>query len=164
MLDELLGLSVGPGKLTLLQMSLRAVIVFVATLILTRVAHKRFLSKMSTFDAVLGFVLASVLARAINGSGNFFPTLGCGFVLVLLHRFLAMLAFHSETICKWIKGHTSEVVRNGEMNLEVMRAHGISEGDIMEEARLNGQVLELREIKVATLERNGQVSVVPEKK
>jgi len=42
-----------------------------------------------------------------------------------------------------------------------MKAHKISEHDLMEEARLNGPVLEIADIRQATIERNGQVSVVP---
>jgi uncharacterized membrane protein YcaP (DUF421 family) len=38
----------------------------------------------------------------------------------------------------------------------------ISESDLLEEARLNGQVNKLDEIKTANLERSGEISVIPE--
>ena len=84
--EPLLGLGAEPKDLTFLQISLRGVIVFLATLIMVRLGHKRSLSRKTAFDAVLIVILASVLSRAINGSAAFFATLGGGLVLVLLHR------------------------------------------------------------------------------
>src|SRR5213083_1191 len=92
--ETLLGLSVEPKNLTFVQISLRGIIVFVAALAMVRLGHKRSLSHKTPFDAVLLVILASVLSRAINGSAAFFATLGGGLVLVLLHRLLALIAFH----------------------------------------------------------------------
>src|SRR5207248_3777938 len=91
----LLGLGAEPKDLTFIQISLRGIIVFVATLAMVRLGHKRSLSHKTPFDAVLLVILASVLSRAINGSAAFFATLGGGVVLVLLHRLFAYLAFYS---------------------------------------------------------------------
>jgi len=38
----------------------------------------------------------------------------------------------------------------------------ISEKDLLEEARLNGKILDLKDIQLATLERNGKVSIIPQ--
>src|SRR4029450_2894810 len=88
-LESLLGLGRDAAALTFVQISLRGVVVFVAALVIVRFGDRRFLSQKTAFDAVLGFVLASMLARAVNGTAAFFPTLGGGFVLVVLHRLLA---------------------------------------------------------------------------
>src|SRR5947199_10480421 len=93
--EPLLGLGVKPEDLTFVQISLRGVVVFIATLIMVRLGHKRSLSRKTAFDAVLLVILASVLSRAINGSAAFFATLGGGLLLVLLHPLLAFIAFHS---------------------------------------------------------------------
>ena len=69
----LLGLGVEPKDLTFVQISLRGVIVFLATLVMIRLGHKRSLSRKTAFDAVLIVILASVLSRAINGSAAFLP-------------------------------------------------------------------------------------------
>ena len=87
----LLGLGRDATSLTFLQISLRGVIVFFAALVIVRCGDRRFLSQKTAFDAVLGFILASMLARAVNGTAAFLPTLGGGFVLVMLHRALAVL-------------------------------------------------------------------------
>ena len=50
---QLLGLGARPEELTFFQISLRGVVVFIATLIMVRLGHKRSLSRKTTFDAVL---------------------------------------------------------------------------------------------------------------
>src|SRR5437016_12474250 len=97
-LEALLGLGREATSLTFLQISLRGVIVFVSALVIVRFGDRRFLSQKTAFDAVLGFILASMLARAVNGTAAFFPTLGGGFVLVMLHRALAYLSRRSHAV------------------------------------------------------------------
>src|ERR1041384_5594080 len=93
---QLLGLNVEPRDLNFFQISLRGAIVLVFTLILVRLGDRRSLSKKSAFDAALLIILASVLARAVNGSAAFFATLGGSAVLVALHRGLAFLCERSD--------------------------------------------------------------------
>jgi uncharacterized membrane protein YcaP (DUF421 family) len=156
-----MGLGLEPKDLTFIQISLRAIIVFLVSLVVIRVANRRFLAKMSAFDTLLGFILASMLARAVNGSAAFFPTLGAGFVLVALHAVIASLSFRWAWIGLLVKGRSGILVKNGTVDPVLMRRHKIPEHDLMEEARLHGAVLELGDIRQATIERNGQVSVVP---
>src|SRR3954454_23680610 len=103
-LKDILGLGLEPKDLTFIQISLRGIIVFIVSLAMVRVANKRFLAKMSAFDAILGFILASMLARAVNGSAAFFPTLGGGFVLVAIHALLAELSFRFHKVGLLVKG------------------------------------------------------------
>jgi uncharacterized membrane protein YcaP (DUF421 family) len=90
--QKILGIGLEPKDLNYLHVALRGIIVFIAALIILRVGNKRFLSKMSAFDAILGFILASMLARAVNGSASFLPTLAGGFVLIGIHWLLAVIA------------------------------------------------------------------------
>jgi uncharacterized membrane protein YcaP (DUF421 family) len=160
-LKEILGLGLEPKDLTFIQISLRGIIVFIVSLVMVRLGNKRFLARMSAFDAILGFILASMLARAVNGSASFFPTLGGGFVLVWLHSLLAALSFRWQWLGYLVKGKPDVLVNEGKADPERMRVNKISKHDLMEEARLNGQVLEISDIRRGTIERNGQVSIVP---
>jgi uncharacterized membrane protein YcaP (DUF421 family) len=159
-MKELLGLGIEAKDLGVLQVCIRGIIVFLAVLIMVRVGHKRFMSRMTAFDAVLGFILASALARAINGSAPFLPTLVVGFVLVLFHRLLSALAFYSERIGSLIKGHANVIIEGGKPNEKALRAHKISKNDVLEEARMNGGLMEIEKIQRATLERNGKISII----
>jgi len=159
-LYQALGLDSEPKDLTVSQVCLRAVLVFIASLIIVRLGHKRFLSKMSAVDVILGFVLASMLARAINGSGPFVPTLIGGLVLVILHRILSGIAFYSPRFGSLIKGNAEILVRDGTADELAMKKHKVSKDDLLEELRLQGSCKELQQVKMATLERSGEISVV----
>src|SRR5438270_13014545 len=105
----LLGLGLEPKDLTFVQISLRGIIVFLATLIMIRLGHKRSLARKTAFDAVLIVILASVLSRAINGSAAFFATLGGSVVTVMVHRLFAFIAYHSHTL-RWLLNRRPDVL------------------------------------------------------
>jgi uncharacterized membrane protein YcaP (DUF421 family) len=163
-MSDILGLGLQPKDLGILQVSLRGIIVFIAALVMVRLADRRFLAKMSAFDVILGFVLASMLARAINGSAPFLPTFAGGFVLVFLHRIIATISFYSDRFGVLVKGDAEILVANGVRQPAPLRHHKITEKDLLEELRLNGNLETLENVQAATLERNGMVSVVFSKK
>ena len=103
LLHTLLGIGTEPRALTFLQVSIRGVIVFIATLIMMRLGSKRSLAEKTAFDAVFMVIIGSMLARAINGSEAFFPTLGAGFVLVLLHRLFGVAASIRMLLESWLR-------------------------------------------------------------
>src|SRR5919197_3393645 len=156
----LLGLSAEPKELTLLQVTLRGIIVFVATLIMVRLASKRSLADKTAFDTALMVIIASALARAVNGSAAFFPTLGGGFVLVILHRALAIAADYSHPFGMLIKGKPAVLVQNGRLLRKSMHINHISEHDLEEDMRLNAATEDLSKIRVARIERSGDISFI----
>ena len=158
--NSLLGLKANPQNLTFLQISLRGATVFVAALVMVRMGDKRFLSKKTAFDAILGFILASMLARAVNGSVSFFPTLGGGFMLVGLHRTMAWLARKSHRFGNLVKGRCDLLIQDGRVVEGAMRQNNLSEHDLLEDLRLNGNVDDPQTVRAAFVERNGQISVV----
>jgi uncharacterized membrane protein YcaP (DUF421 family) len=159
-LDAVLGLGREAGDLTFLQISLRGVIVFVATARHRPVWRSPLLSQKTAFDAVLGFILASMLARAVNGTSAFFPTLGGGFVLVALHRILAYWSRRSHAFGLLIKGRSDVIVRDGAIDESAAHRNRLSEHDILEDVRLNGNVARYVTSCWRCLERNGDISVV----
>jgi len=159
-IDAMLGLGRDAAALTFTQVSLRGVIVFVSALVIVRCGDRRFLSQKTAFDAVLGFILASMLARAVNGTASFFPTIGGGFVLVMLHRWLAYWSSRNHALGFLIKGRSDAIVRDGQLDEPLARRNRLSEHDLMEEFRLNGNISDMRDVALAVFERNGQISVV----
>ena len=154
----ILGLGLEPKELTFLQISLRAVVVFLATLIMIRFGHKRSLSRKTGFDAVLMVILASVLSRAINGSAAFFATLGGGVILVLVHRLFALIAFHSHTFGVLIKGRPELIIDDGDLILQTMHRNHISKHDVEEDMRLSAKTEDLSDIGKGYVERSGDIS------
>lgn len=91
-LHALFGEGLPSTQLSYGQVLLRAVVVFFATLATVRVANNRFFANKTAFDFILGLILASMMARAINGTERLGPTLLASFVLAPLHRRLGWLA------------------------------------------------------------------------
>lgn len=154
-----LGDGLPAGQLSFAQVLARAVLIFFVTLLVVRIGDKRFFAKRTAFDLTLGLVLASMMARAINGPERIVPTIAAGFVLVLLHSFMGKLA------CRWprlgglIKGSSQTLVEDGRVDKSMMRRHHMGDDDLAEELRLHG-LADATGVKLARLERNGGVSVI----
>jgi len=67
------------------QMSLRAAVVYGATVLIVRMGKKRFMSQATAFDVILGIMLGSMVSRAIAGAAPFVPTLAASAALVVVH-------------------------------------------------------------------------------
>lgn len=143
------------------QMLIRATIVYIAALLMVRLGDKRFFGKSTAFDVILGIVFGSVVSRAITGSAPFFPTLVAGFTLVMLHWVLATAAFHSDWFGDVVKGHSRILVKDGEILWDEMRRSNISHKDLLRELRLRSQTQNLDQVRIAQLERSGDISVIP---
>jgi len=159
-LHNLVGIGTEPRNLTFLQVSVRGVIVFIATLIMVRLGSKRSLAEKTAFDAVFIVIIGSMLARAINGSEAFFATLAAGFVLVFLHRLFGIAAYYSHTFGILVKGKPVRLVQEGKLQQPNMRWEHISKHDLEEDMRLDAKTEDLSKIQVARLERSGDISFI----
>jgi uncharacterized membrane protein YcaP (DUF421 family) len=159
-IDELLGLHTAPADLDLQQMAWRALVVFIVGVALVRLADRRFLGRNAGFDMLLGIVLGSVLSRAVNGQAAFFPTLGASALLVLFHRLLGAAACRSHLLSQLIKGQALPLVHDGKADTAALRKAHMSDDDLEENLRLNGNVESVEAVREARLERNGSVSVI----
>jgi uncharacterized membrane protein YcaP (DUF421 family) len=160
-INVLLGL--GEETLLLWQMGIRTFVVYLAAIALVRLGEKRFLGKYAALDVILGFVLGSILSGAITGSSPFFETVGAALVLVLLHWLFAVLAFHSDRFGDLVKGNKQVLVQDGEIQWNAMQASHISEKDLLAALRSAAQVEDPQKIKIAHLERSGDISAIQRK-
>lgn len=150
----------GDGDLTVWQMTLRALVVYPFLLALVRLGDKRFLGEISAFDFVLAIVIGSIASRAISGNAAFWPSLAASVFLVGVHRGMGLLAFRHDTIAGWVKGRARTLVRDGSMDREQMREAAIGEDDIESALRRRGDGIDLEDVALVCLERNGELSVV----
>lgn len=158
-----LGIEMDPRSFNVLQVSLRAIVVYLGGLAILRIGENRFLGKFTAFDIILGFVLGSVLSRAINGSGPLIPSLTATALLVTLHFLLAKTAFHTHRLGSLIKGRPEPLVKDGQILWEGMRSKSLSERDLEEALRLNAGLDNCDQVQEARFERNGDISVVKRK-
>lgn len=152
---------IGPdnGDATAAQLCMRAIILFVVGIAYVRIAGRRTFSQASPLDIVVALVVGSNLSRAMTGKAPFWPALAATLLLVVLHRIFVMLTIRWSWLAKFMKAEPVILVRDGVKDETAMVRHGIGEIDLMEGLRLE-QVDRIEEVKRATLENNGRISVI----
>lgn len=156
-IDRALGLNA--QQLNILQMGLRAAIIYIAALIMVRmVGERRFIGKHAAFDVILSIIFGSTLSRAINGTSAFFETIFAGFVLVVMHWLFSAIAFYSTKLENKIKGKSHLLIKNGQLCKKTMQTYHITREDLASALRLQCQIDRLDRVESASLERNGDVS------
>jgi len=162
--QEILGLGVQPKDLSTLQVCVRTLVVMISALVIVKLAHKRFMAKKTAFEYVLAFMLASVLARAINGSAPLFPSIAAGFLLVGMQWVIADLAGRFRSWEWLVKGRTEVLVRDGKPIEAALRKSDLSVEDLLEDVRLEAKTENIGDVRLAKLERNGEISVLKKPK
>lgn len=159
-LDLMLGISATkPDQLNTLQVSIRAVVVFVTLIAYVRIGKKRFLGSATAFDAILLIVIGSIASRAISGTAPFVASLAAALVLILFHWLLSFVARDSPTLSGLIKGHDTPLIKDGRVNRKALREAHMSDDDLSEDLRQQGFGAPT-EVQDARLERSGRLSVV----
>jgi uncharacterized membrane protein YcaP (DUF421 family) len=148
-------------SLGIVQMALRTVVVYVVALAFVRIGDKRFLGKSTAFDVVVAIMFGSLMSRAITTAGEFLPVIIAGGVLVALHFALALLTFRSDRVGTLVKGRERTLVRDGAIQWKEMATSHLTERDLEGALRSEGKTEDVSEVRLATLERSGDISVIP---
>lgn len=158
-LSELIG--VGNDELTVWQVALRALLIYVTAILLVKIGEKRFMGKSTAFDMILGIILGSVLSRAITGNAPFSDVIWAGAFLVGLHWLFSVISYHSDWFGTLIKGSERILVKDGQIQWDNMRKSHISQKDLEMALYDAGKVTDPSDVKVARFERSGDISVIP---
>ena len=156
-----LGLGREVSDVGAIQMALRTIVIYAFTLAIVRLGSKRFLGQASAFDTIVGIMIGSVMSRAINGSAPFIPTLVAGIVMVAMHWLLAFIAFHIDWFGPFVKGNPVLLIKDGEVQEKGIVRGGITKHDIEQALREQTKQNDPAKIKLAYLERNGNISIIP---
>ena len=157
-LKSLFGVSA--TELSVVQILMRCVLIYVVGIVLVRIGKKRFLGKIAAFDTVLSIIIGSLLSRAITDTDYFLKILGACLLLILLHRLFSLIAGYSDKFGDFIKGHDRVIIRDGALLHDAMRKSNLSEHDVLQSLRLNAHTEDVGKVKIARMERNGDISVI----
>jgi uncharacterized membrane protein YcaP (DUF421 family) len=147
-------------KLNDWQMVIRGLLVFIMTIVIVRLGKRKFLGKNSALDIILAVIIGSVASRAINGSGYLFSTLlSIGF-LVACHWFLSYISFKSGKIASFLEGEGFPLMKGGKLDEKAMLIQLFRKEELLEAARLRGNISDLSKVEEAYLESNGSISVI----
>jgi uncharacterized membrane protein YcaP (DUF421 family) len=141
---------------------LRAVVVYVVLLLVFRIAGKRSLAQITTFDFVLLLVIGEATQQALLGNDFSLTTAGLAITtLIGLDIGLSLLKDHFPKIGPWVDDVPLVIVEDGKPIRERLKKARVDEADILESAREKQGIERMDQIKYAVLERTGSISVVP---
>ncbi|MDP3229928.1 MAG: DUF421 domain-containing protein [Acidovorax sp.] len=139
---------------------LRGVVVYVFLLIFLRLAGKRQTGQFAPFDLVLLLILSNAVQNSMNaGDNSLVGGLISALTLIGCHVALAQLTFRFGRLEKLIDGTPRVLVQDGQVNGALMRKELLSTDDL-EAALRAGGCLDVHEVARATIETNGQITVV----
>lgn len=151
------------NDITPLEIAARAFVMFFIALGLIRISGMRAFGKSSAFDTIVTFLVGGILVRGVIAATPFISTVVAGFVLVVIHRILSIMAVDNTFIGNIVKGKKYLLYKNGTFLEKNMIRTGISKHDIMEGLRKDLQTKDLHEIEEVVMERNGEVSFIKKK-
>jgi len=141
---------------------LRALAIYIILLVVFRIAGKRSLSQITTFDFVLLLVIGEATQQALLGEDfsitNAFVVI---ITLFVLDIGLSLLKRRSRPLEKWLDSGPLIIVEDGKPIQERLRKSRVDESDILEAAREMQGLERIEQIKYAVLERSGKNSIIP---
>lgn len=143
---------------------LRAASIYIALLVIMRLAGKRSLAQITTFDFVLLLIIGEATQQALLGQDNSVANaLIVVVTLVTLDIGLSLLKQRSKTVDKILDDVPLVIVENGVALKDRMKKTRVDEEDVLSAARHLQGLERLDQIQYAVLERSGGISIVPKK-
>jgi uncharacterized membrane protein YcaP (DUF421 family) len=141
---------------------IRAAIVYVVLMLLFRIAGKRSLAEVTSFDLVLLLIISEATQQAmIDNDNSMTNALLLVSTLIGMNILLSIVTKRWKFVDKLVEDVPLVILKNGEPLRERMRKERIDEDDILEAARASEGLERLDQIKFAILERTGHITIVP---
>ena len=139
---------------------LRGVVVYLFLLFFLRITGRRQIGQYDPFDLILLLILSNAVQNSMNaGDNSLVGGLISASTLMLCHAALARLAFHFPRVGYWVDGKAQVLIDQGKIDQNLMRQELLTREDV-EAALRAGGCLHAHEVERATIETNGQITVV----
>jgi uncharacterized membrane protein YcaP (DUF421 family) len=143
--------------------AVRTALVYGAILGLLRLAGKRQLAQLNSFDLVVLLLLSNVVQNAIIGpDDSLLGGLLGAVILIALNYVIVRLTFVSPLLDKALQGDATVVVEDGKLDEEALRHLALTSEELI--AGLRRQGLELEDTEKVTLEPEGTFNATPKPK
>jgi uncharacterized membrane protein YcaP (DUF421 family) len=138
---------------------LRTVAVYGALAVLLRLAGKRDLAQLNTFDLVVVLLLSNVVQNAVIGPDDSLlgGLLGAA-VLVGVNALVVRVVNRDDRLAAVFEGTPTTLVEDGRLRLDALRREGLRAADVTA-AILRQGASDLSEVRRATLEPGGAIVV-----
>ena len=144
------------------QVVIKTAAIYLVLLLIFRISGRRTLAETSTFDLVLLLIIGETTQQAMVGQDD---SLGSAIIavvsLVSLDMGITYLKKVFPAFDRLIEGYPILLIHDGKVQDLALRANGLDDEDLREAARLSHGLDDVKDVRQATLERNGQISIVP---
>lgn len=138
---------------------LRALLVYVALLVLVRLSGKRTIGQFTPFDLLVVLLLSEAVSNALDGGDDSVAGgLLSAATLIALNFSLAWASARSHRIERALEGRAVLLGRNGKIYDEVLRRQNVGQADIQK--ALREQDCQLQNMRCAFLEVDGNISII----
>ena len=138
----------------------RGMVVYLFLLVFMCLTGKRQTGQYEPFDLILLLILSNAVQNSMNaGDNSLVGGLISASTLMLCHAALARLAFHFPRVGSWVDGKAQILIDQGKIDQNLMRQELLTREDV-EAALRAGGCLHAHEVERATIETNGQITVV----
>jgi uncharacterized membrane protein YcaP (DUF421 family) len=145
----------------LMYTALRASFVYFFLLLVVRILGKREIGNTSAFDLIVALILGEVVDEIIYGDVTIWQGIVAIGVVAIWHLVNSWASFKSQTIDKITGAPPTVIVKNGQIQHKNLAKERLNENELWSELRMMG-VDDIKEVKQATLEPSGKISVVQE--
>jgi len=146
-----------------LEKILRPIIIYAALVIGLRLAGKRELAQLNTFDLIVLLTLSNTVQNAIIGEDN---TVTGGIIgaatLLILNYFVVRFLYHNTKIEHLLEGSKETLIENGKVNTKVLEHEALTLEELEIAAHKQGYA-SLKEVDKAILEAEGGISFISRK-
>jgi uncharacterized membrane protein YcaP (DUF421 family) len=144
---------------------LRGVVTYFFIWLIFRIAGKRTLAQISTFDAVLLLIISETTQAALTDTDQSLTnSLLLILTLVGLDVLLSYVKEYFSTVEHIMDGTPLLILDRQNLNERAMAKERVSKEDILNAARKLCGVASIDDIEYAVLEQTGEITIVPKKK
>jgi len=144
------------------QMVVNSAIIYLLLLAIFRIAGRRTLAETSTFDLVLLLIIGETTQEAMVGSDDSVLSATVAILtLVSLDMAISYLRKSFPAFDHIVEGRAVLLIREGKIQESALTANSLDHEDLREAARLSHGLENMEDVRQATLERDGQISIVP---
>lgn len=145
----------------LLMTALRASLVYFFLLLVVRLLGKREVGTASAFDLIVALMLGEAVGEIVYGDVSIAKGLLAISVIAAWHLVNAWASYRSSTVERLTSAPPTVLVEHGKMDEAALARERIHPNELMAELRLQ-RIDDISEVKLATIEPNGQISVLQE--
>lgn len=140
---------------------IRAIAIYFFLLFLIRVAGKRTLAEITTFDFVLLLIIGEAAQQGLTGD-DFSVTNSALIIatLIILDIGFSLIKRKSGLLEKWVDGTPVVLINDGKVLKDALELTRVDESDILEAARRLRGIERIEQIKYAVLEKDGGITVI----